>query len=397
MVFEASIEELSQLRVTGSGRAELRAVLAGLGRVRGAADALEAEVLAAIDALVDHGVDAASTVRSAQRCSARVARRKALRARTLTQRPKATAALAAGRISAEHVDDLVRAATDTSPEQVDDSRLVPTEGSARPADLARRDVRDWVRARQAPADRHQAHLRRRAARELTMFVGDDEMVVIHGRFDPVAGAQLRATVDAEGDRLWRLDGGRDRADTVRSVVQRRADALHGLLCGAGTSPGHRADDAPRTPPPVRHQITVVASVDVVTGADPAGRCEIPGVGSIPPDELRRLACNSELVGILFDTHGEVLHHGRRRRSVTDPQWRTLIARDRGCVLCATGPSRCEAHHIIPWAVGGRTDIDNLALHCTTCHHRLHDHHQRLHPPDHSNPHWHTTTHRSRAP
>ncbi len=129
------------------------------------------------------------------------------------------------------------------------------------------------------------------------------------------------------------------------------------------------------PVPPRHQIVIVASADVVSGKDPQGRCEIPGVGPIPQSELERLACDAEVFGVLFSGDGEPLWHGRGERTVTDAQRRALLARDGVCVLCAEEPSRCESHHIVPWAKPGEgpTDIDNLALLCGTCHRRLHNH------------------------
>ncbi|MFQ5557911.1 MAG: DUF222 domain-containing protein [Acidimicrobiales bacterium] len=392
-MFETWIAELSRMSPRDWPRSRLDSAVGDLGRLRGAIDAWEATILATIDALGDDGLDAETVVRSRQRCSRREASRRSRRAAALARMPRTAAALSEGRMDAEHVDTLVRAADDTSPEEVDGSRLVPADGPARPADLARRDIRDWSRAHQSAEDRHQAHRRRRAARELSIFVGDDEMVIITGRLDPVTGAEVRSVLDAETDRLWRLDGGRDTADEVRSVSQRRADALHGLLC-CDSSEGTAGDDHDRDPvparAPTRHQVIVVTSLSVIDGTDPDGHCEIPGSGAIPPSELERLACNSELAGLLFDGSGEVLWHGRRRRSVSDPQWRSLVARDRGCVLCDAVPSRCEAHHLTPWALGGRTDIGNLALLCVRCHHQLHDTHQTLHPPDPTNQDWHTS-------
>ena len=127
--------------------------------------------------------------------------------------------------------------------------------------------------------------------------------------------------------------------------------------------------------PPRHQIVVVASADLISGKDPHGRCEIPGIGPIPQTELERLACDAELFGLLFSGDGEPLWHGRGERTATDAQRRALVARDGGCVLCAAEPAWCESHHIKAWAPPGNgpTDIDNLALLCTKCHHRLHDH------------------------
>jgi len=125
----------------------------------------------------------------------------------------------------------------------------------------------------------------------------------------------------------------------------------------------------------RHQIVIVASADVISGKDPQGRCEIPGVGPIPQSELERLACDAELFGILFSGDGEPLWHGRGERTATDAQRRALLARDGACVLCADEPANCESHHVAPWGkpTNGPTDIDNLALLCSTCHRRLHNH------------------------
>ena len=130
---------------------------------------------------------------------------------------------------------------------------------------------------------------------------------------------------------------------------------------------------------LRNQIIVVAHTDAITGADPQAPCEIPGTGPIPRSELERLACEAELFGILFNGNGLPLWHGRRTRTVSPQQWRTLIARDRGCVLCGASPSHCHAHHIIPWSppAAGPTDIDNLVLVCNRHHHHIHQHNLTL--------------------
>ncbi|MGH8905135.1 MAG: HNH endonuclease [Egibacteraceae bacterium] len=61
-------------------------------------------------------------------------------------------------------------------------------------------------------------------------------------------------------------------------------------------------------------------------------------------------------------------------------------------MCCQAPAPwCEAHHIVPWAVGGLTDLTNLTLLCTVCHGNAHerrwrlarepDGRWRLHPPN----------------
>ena len=129
------------------------------------------------------------------------------------------------------------------------------------------------------------------------------------------------------------------------------------------------------PPSLRNQILVIAHTDAITGADPNARCEIPGTGPIPRSELERLACEADLFGALFSRGGLPLWHGRKTRTVSPQQWRMLIARDRGCVLCAASPSHCHAHHIVPWTAPaqGPTDIDNLVLVCNRHHHHIHQH------------------------
>ncbi|MCZ7530972.1 MAG: HNH endonuclease [Acidimicrobiia bacterium] len=51
-------------------------------------------------------------------------------------------------------------------------------------------------------------------------------------------------------------------------------------------------------------------------------------------------------------------------------------RDRGCAWpgCDRPPEWTDAHHIVHWANGGRTSLDNLALLCRTHHTKLHEHH-----------------------
>ena len=103
-----------------------------------------------------------------------------------------------------------------------------------------------------------------------------------------------------------------------------------------------------------------------------GRCEIPGVGAIARSELERLGCDPEIYGILFDERGLPLNHGRKTRRVSPQQWRVLLARDRGCVICGAPPNWCQAHHVKYWSLGGPTDIDNLVLLCHAHHRWVHD-------------------------
>jgi hypothetical protein len=147
----------------------------------------------------------------------------------------------------------------------------------------------------------------------------------------------------------------------------------GDVCRGGGRRGTdlSVDDVFR-PVGVRNTILAVADIDAVSGRDPNARIEIPGVGPIPKNVLDRLACDAEVFGIIFNGQGVCLWHGRSTRTASPQQWRALLARDRGCVLCAAHPGFCEAHHIIEWLDLGETEIENLALLCVKHHHQIHE-------------------------
>ncbi len=62
-----------------------------------------------------------------------------------------------------------------------------------------------------------------------------------------------------------------------------------------------------------------------------------------------------------------------KRFANAKQLAILAARDQGCTFpgCDTPPGWCDAHHVVEWARGGKTDINNLTLACGA-HHRLLD-------------------------
>ena len=364
-MFEALAVELNRFSVEGLGRRELCDVTAGVGRVRGALDALEVRLVAAVGGLDDCGGDAGSMIRAEGRCSKREASRRVRRAERLVNMPNALGLLSEGRITAEHADDLAKAAEATSEQLVDSDESLLGKARARPADMAGRDIRDWVRDHQSDQDRKDKHRRQRKQRCWKAFDGDDSMSVSHCRTDTVRGEKLRARVDEVANRLWREDGGRDNTNPDRRTwEQLRHDAFM-IICGID-----QTEDVKGSAGSGRNQ--VIITVDASTLTTGVGAGEIVGVGPLPTSVLEQLACDADLFGLIFGGDGAALWQSRATRTVTPAQWRALVARDRGCVICAAKPAYCEAHHITPWALGGRTDIDNLALVCTRHHHELHD-------------------------
>jgi hypothetical protein len=114
---------------------------------------------------------------------------------------------------------------------------------------------------------------------------------------------------------------------------------------------------------------------------------VGGEGYLPATVLDRYGCGSILAGTVFSQCGEVLWHGREKRHATPAQMTALIARDGGCVICQADPSRCEAHHVLPWNAPdrGETNVEDMALVCSDDHHWLHEEQLTLYwqlgPPD----------------
>jgi hypothetical protein len=71
-------------------------------------------------------------------------------------------------------------------------------------------------------------------------------------------------------------------------------------------------------------------------------------------------------------HGSVLDVGRKRRTAPPPIRRALAARDRHCQFPGCTARPCDAHHLQPWALGGRTSLNGLILLCRRHHTAVHE-------------------------
>jgi hypothetical protein len=117
----------------------------------------------------------------------------------------------------------------------------------------------------------------------------------------------------------------------------------------------------------------VRNVPAGTSSPESAVCHIDGVGSIEPATAQRLACDNPMLGALIDEHGKVLALGRTRRLVSKPLRRALMIRDKMCRYPGCHQTRhLDAHHVIPWIQGGRTDLQNLILLCRWHHTAVHE-------------------------
>ncbi|HEY8788568.1 MAG TPA: DUF222 domain-containing protein [Actinopolymorphaceae bacterium] len=289
--------------------------------------------------------------------------------------PAIVTAMAAGAVSAEQADAIVRVLKKL-PENLSVEQLQAAEammiGFA--ADHGPKGLRDLARhllnviapeiAETAEAAMLEAQDREARKNQYLRLRDDgDGAVTIAGKLPAADGEALRAVVDAiahstktAGDASW--------AEPGLSSEARRAQALMTLVHAystGGHGPRHGGD---------RPRVTVLVNYeDLLRGV--AGATLLGSNTRISPSEARRLACDADILPAVLGSDSQLLDLGRTTRLFAGDLRQAIMLRDRGCVFpgCHRDPRDCDAHHITPWTANGPTSLDNGALLCPT-HHRL---------------------------
>jgi 5-methylcytosine-specific restriction endonuclease McrA len=99
---------------------------------------------------------------------------------------------------------------------------------------------------------------------------------------------------------------------------------------------------------------------------------LQGAGPISVETAERLTCDARRLAI--KPEGRDLVHSRVGRCASYAQQRALHNRAAHCQYPGcTAIRELEAHHVLPVAHGGKTELDNLILLCPRHHKLLHDH------------------------
>ena len=100
--------------------------------------------------------------------------------------------------------------------------------------------------------------------------------------------------------------------------------------------------------------------------------ELEHHGLIDVETVQRIACEATAVVAVDDAEGHTMYEGRARRFPSGAQRREVIRRDRQCRFpgCSNG-TFVAVHHVVPWHLGGGTDLDNLVLLCKHHHGTVH--------------------------
>lgn len=274
------------------------------------------------------------------------------------------AAYEAGAISAKHTAAICHGTEKVGVEVIAAAEDILLEAAAA-LDSARlgrlvTHIRHIVDPDGADADAAEAFERRGLWASPTL----EGMVRVDGLLDPDTGEALLAAVNS---------GPPPAADDTRTPAQRRADRLGETLrayLGSGEAPTSGGQ------PP---QVTLTAGIETLQGQPGRPAPSLDWIGPIDSATARLLGCDCQVTGVVLDGDGSPLNVGWRYRTATSSQRIALTVRDKHCQApgCDRPPQWCDAHHVIGWYFGGRTDLNNLVLLCRRHHRAVHQRSWRI--------------------
>jgi hypothetical protein len=268
----------------------------------------------------------------------------------LEQLPATREALVSGHLSERQASEISAAAELDPMAEKELLKMAAREGIT----ALREKCRDVAAA--AAGDEN-ARERIRRSRYFRHWLEGDGALRLDARLTADEGAPLLATIRARADSL---EAEARKAGHAEAPEAHAADALVSLADGAG---------APKT---VVHVHVSQGALD--RGHTRAGEtCRIPGVGPITVDAARRLASSGSMK--ILETDGVDVHRvAHAGRTISAPLRTALEARDPTCVVPGCNKRRnLEIDHIVPFATGGKTTLDNLARLCKW-HHAQKTHH-----------------------
>lgn len=227
-----------------------------------------------------------------------------------------------------------------------------------------------------------AHARYRS-RSVTVRYEPDGSMVLQARLPAEDGALVMKAIEFAAERTWKeqraanVSGDDVSAETParEPLAARRADALIEVAESYLHGNHERGSNGDR------YQVIVHVSAETLSsgGCDEspatrasADRSHLEDGPRVSAETARRLACDGSRVVLTGNEKGEPLSVGRKTRVIPPAIRRALQVRDGHCRFPGCTNTRVDAHHIVHWADGGETRLDNLLLLCRHHHRLLHE-------------------------
>ena len=208
-------------------------------------------------------------------------------------------------------------------------------------------------------------------RSLTLSKHADGSLSIRGELDAAGGEKVQAALESmvQADRP---------AGDLRTRAQQLGDAL---VQWADTTLAAGGLPILRTVKP--HVIVTIGIDDLVDPATGPGAAAMGFGATISAARARWLACDGNVTRIVIGPDGQPLELGRSHRVVPAHLRRAVEQRDRHCVFagCHAPSHWCDVHHLVHWADGGHTDLDNSGLLCERHHTKVHHGFRIVREPD----------------
>lgn len=362
----AAVNAVLAARPEGADRDGVAATLTVLRRLRSRFDAIEVACTRRARELAQHGSaePAESLLGAAGGMGSRDADAAGERERVCGETADVEDALAAGEVTAAHVDAIAAAAKGLP----DDLRAEFFAHEERLLAAARHESVDHFRRRcrrlardliatQPRSAEDELSRQRKQSRVKRWVDRDTGMHHTHVELDPERDAAMWTAISNQLDQLRQHDG------ETRSYRELEVDAL----VAATTSSG--GDE------PVPGVQVLIDLQTLLEGLHEAGICETVDGVALPPETVRRRCCEADIIPTVLDGDGRVLDVGRARRTATVAQRQALAAMHATCVHpdCNMPFSACRVHHVDWWTRDrGPTDLDNLVPLCERHHHQVHD-------------------------
>lgn len=227
------------------------------------------------------------------------------------------------------------------------------------------DLRTWVRAEVAQLNA--------ASMDRDPHAAARKRHIVIGKPDADGGCFVRAYLPAATSALLEATLAPARnpgyassvepEDDTRGLQQRRVDAFHQVLLRHNEVQTERNGGV--------GTIAISMSIKDIEEMTPTSRfptnthCELT-----PMDILALGAAKFDFLIVHDPDSGRPLHLGRTQRTANIEQRIALMAAEGVCIhhRCDQSAINCEVHHVIPWAQGGHTDVENMHIYCRT-HHR----------------------------
>ena len=313
-------------------------------------------------------------VAGAMRTTDRTVQRRIGEARvTIEGFPGAVAAWEAGRIVRGHVKAIVDAGVNLPAEMWAEFEAIAIERCESDTPNRVRGELEILAHRMHPRSFAERHEEAAAGRCVRLVPGRDGMsdliatlptVIAEGIHDRLT-QQARAIIDTREERSATSDV---IATDARSTDQVRADVFADLLL-AGTPALDDTRDTTAGPlGAIRARVQVLVPAPTLTGVDD-GPCDLAGRSPIDSATARTLAGATGVWERLFHDPTTGVTVATDSYRVPSGMRRFLQARDQHCRFpgCRVAAIRCEVDHTHDHALGGRTELSNLAHLCQRHH------------------------------